>query len=258
MCELLGLNFNRDVVSSFSFSGFRQRGKDNSDGWGLAYYNSGKAEIIKEASDASESILADSIRYNRFIRSKIYIAHVRYATKGDKSFENTHPFKKELNGKEYIFAHNGTIENFREFKLDKFKPEGQTDSEHIFCYLLDRISEKGIKSWDENNFIWLYNILSDLNGHGKLNCLFSDGEYLFCYRDNYSSVGLNYVLRKAPFDGDIKFKDEDFDMNIFLKKFPAEKGYIIATEPLTNEQWQEFEWGSLKVFKSGEMIFEKF
>ncbi|AFH48941.1 Glutamine amidotransferase [Ignavibacterium album JCM 16511] len=258
MCELLGLNFNREVVSDFSFSGFSKRGKDNPDGWGLAYYNGDKAEVIKEASDASQSILADSVRSNEFIRSKIFIAHVRYATAGTKSFKNTHPFKKELNGKQYIFAHNGTIKNFHKFKLEKFKPEGQTDSEHIFCYLLNRISEKGINNWDENNFIWLHNILSDLNEEGKLNCLFSDGEHLFCYRDKNTSVGLNYVLRKAPFDDNISLNDEDFDMSILLRKFPAEKGYIIATEPLTNEHWQEFEWGSLKVFRSGEMIFESY
>ncbi|MEN2985457.1 MAG: class II glutamine amidotransferase [Thermodesulfovibrionaceae bacterium] len=33
MCELLGMCFNEEVTSSISFRGFRQRGKENKDGW---------------------------------------------------------------------------------------------------------------------------------------------------------------------------------------------------------------------------------
>ena len=42
MCELLGLNFNEPVRCGFSFRGFRQRGIDHSDGWGIGRYNGKK------------------------------------------------------------------------------------------------------------------------------------------------------------------------------------------------------------------------
>jgi len=38
MCELLGMSFNLPVRPSISFRGFRHRGEENPDGWGIAFY----------------------------------------------------------------------------------------------------------------------------------------------------------------------------------------------------------------------------
>ncbi len=38
MCELFAMSFNQPVRPSISFNGFRRRGKQNPDGWGLALY----------------------------------------------------------------------------------------------------------------------------------------------------------------------------------------------------------------------------
>ena len=67
------------------------------------------------------------------------VAHVRRATVGGTTIENTHPFSY---GK-WIFAHNGTVPNFLKVR-DRMLPEidsmlandikGTTDSEHIFSF----------------------------------------------------------------------------------------------------------------------------
>ena len=37
------------------------------------------------------------------------IAHIRYATVGDVSVENVHPFQRQLFGVDFVFAHNGDV-----------------------------------------------------------------------------------------------------------------------------------------------------
>ena len=70
-------------------------------------------------------------------RSKTIIGHVRLASCGNQTHLNTHPFAK----KNWVFAHNGTviaIKSLPEFRL-QINPEGETDSEHAFLYLLQKM-----------------------------------------------------------------------------------------------------------------------
>lgn len=256
MCELLGLNFNEKVSSTFSFRGFRNRGEYNPSGWGIAYYKNLNAQIIKEPISSTNSTIAESFIRKNSVKSKIFISHVRNASIGEKNFNNTHPFKRELNGKDYVFAHNGTIRYFNEFELRKFYPDGETDSEHIFCYLMEKILAKNISVWNKADFDWLHEQLLEINSNGSLNCLMSDGEHLFCYRDKNGWRDLNYVFRKAPFDV-VRLVDEDFEINLAEEKRPTQRGFIVATDPLTNESWKKILKGNLMVFKDGDIVYSK-
>ncbi|MGQ9799681.1 MAG: class II glutamine amidotransferase [Ignavibacterium sp.] len=255
MCELLGLNFNEPVKIDLSFRGFRRRGEDNPDGWGLAYYNNNSFEIIKEERSAADSEVAEQLMTKNLV-SKIFISHVRLASKGNINYNNTHPFKRNLFGKEFIFAHNGTLNGFSEhLHIKDFFPLGETDSEHAFCYILQRLKDENIKEWDKNSFLLLKEIFSEINKFGKFNCLMSDGEYLFSYFDENEHNGLWYVHRKAPFQR-VRLEDEDYEIDLAEQKSLTQKGYIIATSPLTNEDWKKFNRGSLMIFKNGEIVFE--
>ena len=46
------------------------------------------------------------------IRSLNVVAHIRKATRGPVGLENTHPFQRELWGSYWVFAHNGTLEQY--------------------------------------------------------------------------------------------------------------------------------------------------
>jgi glutamine amidotransferase len=248
------MSFNQPVRPSLSFRGFRQRGKDNKDGWGIAFYPDRAAQIFKEPRKAHESPLSKFIRDYPNVKSKIFIAHVRLGSRCGVAYMNTHPFSRELNGKEYTFAHNGTLSGFEKLPTGRFRKIGCTDSEVVFCHILSCIEEKGITHWTDNDLRWLAEKLIEINSLGTLNCIFSDGEYLFCYYDKNCYSSLYFVQRKAPFST-VRLVDEDFEINLAEEKEETQRGFIIATKPLTDERWENFHPGELIVFRDGDIIF---
>ena len=59
---------------------------------------------------------------------------------GTVSLANTHPFVRELWGRNFVFAHNGTVKAAKKHPLGRFHPIGETDSEHAFCVIMDALA----------------------------------------------------------------------------------------------------------------------
>ena len=262
MCDLLGLSFNTPITAKISLDVFQQRGVINPDGWGVTFYNNGRVQVIKEAEPAVDSILFDFVE--QYSQSQTFITHVRRSTRGGRSYINTHPFYRLLGSNsskhEYAFAHNGTLLQQEKLTLKKFNPMGETDSEHAFCFILDAISKRSIDEWMSDDFQFIERMLQDMNdGQNTLNCIFSDGKYLFCYSDeNDHNNGLRFVKQTYPF-GRVELVSTDeklgrIDIHSDSKK-TSQTGFIISTRILTKEQWTEFEGGELIVFKQGEIVF---
>lgn len=255
MCELLGLSFNKPVNTTITFTGFRERGRIHRDGWGLASYRDGKANIIKESAEAAWSERSKAIATDPSCRSEIYIGHVRMISQGDRIIENTHPFKQSLNGKDFVFAHNGTLRGYKQFlRLGTFLPLGTTDSEYAFCYLMNEIKSRRLNLSTGISFDELLSVLQSINQLGKFNCLFSDGERLFAYVDVSRRGGLRFTHRKQPFHR-TRLLDKDWEINLEAEKDSSEEGYVIATIPLTDEHWDRIEPSELLVFEKGKMIW---
>ena len=258
MCELLGMSFNSPVRPTFSFEVFRKRGEKHPDGWGLAYYPDESAQIIKEPLKAGKSELSKFLRDYEKVKSKIFISHVRRSSAGEVSHKDTHPFSRETIGREYVFAHNGTLREFEDWlKLGKgFRPIGKTDSEYVFCHLLNHFERRRIDYWTKDEFDWLAKKLEKINEFGKFNCIFSNGEFLFCYCDNEGRGGLCYAHRTPPYDKELKGGGLKIDLR--KEKDHRQKGYVIATMRLTKgEPWEDFRPGELIVFKGGEIYYPK-
>src|SRR6185503_12590670 len=144
MCELLGMECNVPTDIVFSFSGLATRGGKagpHSDGWGLALYDGHVARMFLEPTPAANSPLARFVREHP-IKTLLAIAHVRRKTRGAIGLANTHPFSRELWGRHFVFAHNGTVKRAKQLKLGRFKPIGDTDSEHAFCALLGALEHE--------------------------------------------------------------------------------------------------------------------
>jgi predicted glutamine amidotransferase len=256
-CELLGVSFDRAVPIGQLFLALRCHGANNPDGWGLASYPDKSAVLFKEPANAATSKLAEFLASQPILTSSLLIAHIRKASVGGPSYENTHPFVRELDGKEYALAHNGTLKNYRDkLALSRLKPLGQNDCEFLLCYLLGRIEQQGIAQWQPESFAWLRRELQTVNDTGLLNCIFTDGTYLFSYHDKSGFNSLHYLRRHAPY-GTVSFPDlhEKIDLSAVYPESAV--GVVVATKPLTDEAWVRFAPGQLLVFRNGVQVFPK-
>ena len=253
MCELLGLNFKYPVSASFSFRGFRHRSEKNAHGWGIARYDGAACQVFKEARKAEDSRLAEFIRDYEAFQSRIFIGHVRDASLGAHTLANTHPFIRVFRGKEIVLAHNGTLKSAPMTEEDLLHTMvGETDSESIFCALLTLLERDRIPLDD---YIRIEEILGGFNQGGTMNLLFSDGQTLYCYKDNNGHNGLQLVERAAPFRP-VSLKDEDWQVDFKEEKEPDQHGYVIASHPLTvDERWIDLPCGRLFAFQAGRLVF---
>jgi predicted glutamine amidotransferase len=254
MCELLGLAFNKPITPGLSFRGFRHRARPNRHGWGLAAITPTGARITKEPLPADRSGAAESLRDDPTLTAPIFIGHVRLASCGDVRLENTHPFTRRVRGRDFVFAHNGTLDKGRlkARPAAEFPVEGSTDSEQAMCVLLSWMARERV---DDRDYALVERFLRELNGAGTMNLLFSDGKRLFCYRDTAGSNGLCGTHREAPFCH-VRLRDEDWEADLPEEKAPNQKGFVIASHALTEgEEWHDFTPGSLSVFERGEIVF---
>lgn len=251
MCELMGLNFNQEVRCSLSFRGFRHRGQRNPDGWGIARFDGRACQVFKEPINASGSRLAAFLRDYEGFTSQIFIGHVRYASRGNQTLQNTHPFVRTFRRCEVALAHNGTLRPVAPENELAFHPVGETDSEWLFCALLTRLSTQHIRFTD---FPEIEALLRRFNEDGNMNLLFSEGEHLYAYRDRTGYNGLCMTERAAPFEA-VALRDEDWEVDLAEEKRPSQRGLVIATRPLTDERWTDLTPGSLRVLKDGECVY---
>jgi len=253
MCELLGMCFNKKVKPYISFRGLMGRSRRNPHGWGIARWVGGVWQVFKEPIRANTSSLANFVQHYPTFESKMFVGHVRYATRGIKAFKNTHPFVRPFRRREVIFAHNGSI-SMRFGSRLKFFPVGDTDSEKLFCHILTEMSRNNLNI-SFSDFYAIENLMRRFNQYGTMNILFSNGNYLYVYRDIHGHRNLFLLERRSPF-GIIYICDEDWEIDMDLGKDASTYGVIIASKPLTKgESWIPIPNGNLKVFKNGRCIY---
>jgi len=115
------------------------------DGWGAAYLKDDRWVLRKSIEPCYED--EDFLKL-KSVKAPAIMIHARHASKGSVRIENTHPFEAKINSTDYIFCHNGSIEevDWKKFKLLSFKPKGDGDTEQLFYHILNgEISKKGIK-----------------------------------------------------------------------------------------------------------------
>ena len=251
MCQLLGMNCNVPTDIVFSFTGFATRGgltDEHKDGWGIAFFEGAGVRLFVDHESAVASPVANLIK-SYPIKSKNVISHIRKATQGQVALENCHPFVRELWGRYWVFAHNGDLKNFAPALNGPFRPVGNTDSELAFCYLLQQLREQfgDTPPTIAALRVALEALTSEIAAQGVFNMMLSDGSALYAH----CSTRLHYIIRQYPFT-QAKLSDEDLTVDFSEVTTPNDRVAVIVTEPLTtNETWQAFSAGELKVFVEG-------
>ena len=254
MCELLGMECNVPTDIVFSFSGLALRGGvrgPHADGWGLALYEGRAVRTFLEPAAASNSKLAAYVRSHP-IKTLLAIAHVRKRTRGPVNLANTHPFVRELWGRHFTFAHNGTVRGVRRHAVGRFHPIGTTDSEHAFCALmnhLERAFPRGYPKSPERLWRAVAKAGAEIGERGTFNFLLGDGAHLFAR----CATKLCYIVRKAPFKT-ATLADDDLCVDFSAVTTPRDRVAVIATAPLTrDEDWTIGRPGEMWVFRRGKL-----
>ena len=255
MCELLGMSANVPTDICFSFSELVKRGGDtgpHKDGWGITFYEGKGCRDFKDPEPSCHSKVAELVK-NYPIKSKSVISHIRQANRGDVSLENTHPFTRELWGKNWTYAHNGQLTGYESLPMGRAHPIGQTDSERAFCWIIDKLYQH--HKTEPTDIISMFKEIAGyadtLREMGVFNMLLTDGEYLVCYCTN----NLHWLTRRAPF-GEAQLIDEDMTVDFKKETSDTDVVTVIATRPLTkNEQWNKMHEGECCVFHFGERVF---
>ena len=247
MCQLLGMNANTPTDVMFSFTGFATRAAEHQDGFGIAFFEGPGVRLMVDAQSARTSPIAEMVQ--RFpIRSCHIVAHIRKATQGVVALQNTHPFVRELWGRYWVFAHNGDLRGFRPRLHGAFRPVGDTDSEHAFCWLMQELAKAhaSVPAIPELTAT-LRELAPQAATHGTFNFLLDNGQALWAH----CSTNLHFVVREHPFTH-ASLQDDDVTVNFAELTSADDRVAIVVTEPLTrDEAWQAFAPGELRVFEGG-------
>jgi predicted glutamine amidotransferase len=174
----------------------------NGDGFGMGWY----VKQIREEPGLYKSVTPawndQNLKINAgIIKSNCIMAHIRSATEGSVSIENSHPFRYN----QYLMMHNGGIPKFSDIKRDVINRlsnhyfkwvKGQTDSEYIFALYMQTVAnlsdnKKGEElplSFLADCFRKLFNELETIKAERKIkrpsvyNLVISDGKRLLATR----------------------------------------------------------------------------
>ncbi len=265
MCELFAISSRDPVSADFALERFARRGGQegpHKDGWGIAAYEGPDVFRLREPIAAAESEL---VRYvDRHIPpSRLIITHIRLATRGTRALKNTQPFQRELGGRVHLFAHNGDLSNIdrrRDFRSRRFRPLGDTDSEQVFCHLLDRLGPP----WDEagetpplsERLEIVAEVAAELRPFGPANFLYADSDALFVHAHRRTQAdgriappGIYMLDRRR-----CELSDELAASGLSLRE-PCQDMLLFASTPLTvDSPWQPLPEGVVLAVVDGEIV----
>src|SRR5918997_3448963 len=152
-----------------------RQAEEHDSGWGMAVYQRPDGVECSRVRFPEAAHMHDGFREATEQRGRIFNVHVRRATLGGLSLENTHPFTLG----NYSFGHNGTVLCYPKLlEPGVSKPAGETDSEAVFNYLMRYYDPGDVV----NSLRRGMSAVAARSPFSGLNFLFSDGERLYAYR----------------------------------------------------------------------------
>src|SRR5262252_10113316 len=147
MCRLLGLTAGREPVSASFWlldapDSLEVQSRRNADGSGIGFFGPSGTPVLDKQPEAAFRD-AEFTREAKQARSAVFVAHVRWASVGGRTLQNTHPFT--MQGR--IMAHNGGLGDVGRLagQLGSYRRLvlGETDSEHYFALITQQIDAHG-------------------------------------------------------------------------------------------------------------------
>ncbi len=265
MCELLAWSSLQPARLSLSLGTLASHGAidgTSPDGWGVAFYQGDDVALFRDAAPAGDSALVRYLATGGPI-TPLAISHIRRATQGGVTLANTQPFVRELGGRMHVFAHNGNLPGIwgsAAMAMGRYRPVGQTDSEHAFCALMERLATL----WDrasppplDARLSVLASFAVELGALGPANFLYADGDTLFAHghrriqrpSGRVEPPGL-WMLQRHCHPGD---PIPDCPAISVMTAGP-QTVTLVASVPLTDEVWRPLAQGELVAIRAGEVV----
>lgn len=251
MCRLFGMTGGAEPVSATFWlleapDSLATQSHRDPDGTGLgAFLPDGAPYLAKQplAAYADRAFAHEA----RSVRSRTFIAHIRYASTGAVALQNTHPF--EQHGR--LFAHNGVIGEVErlEQRLGPARDlvRGETDSERFFALITREAEADGdIGAAIARAAGW---IAANLPVYA-LNCVLITDTELWALR--YPTVHELYVLERsggadAPTRSrQLLHRGSAGELRVHSQELAERPAVVVASEPMDDDAgWRPLAPGEL-------------
>jgi glutamine amidotransferase len=248
MCRLFGMSAGRRRVQATFWlldapDSLSAQSRRNPDGTGLGSYDEQGRPVIHKAPIAAFQD-AEFAGQARSVRSRTFVAHVRFASTGGLTMANTHPFEQD--GR--LFAHNGVVGDLPRLESELGDAmslvQGDTDSERMFALITREIARRDgdIAGGITAATTWIAANLPVFS----LNLIVIDGEQLFALR--YPDTHELHVLQRGAGG---KQGDEPLTHRSSLSRVHAEAGAdhpvaVVASERMDDDPgWRALDPGEL-------------
>lgn len=245
MCRLFGLHAGPTPVAATFWlldapDSLAEQSHRNPDGVGIGSFDAaGRPAVDKQPLAAWED--AEFATAARELRSSTFLAHVRYASTGDLSERNTHPFVQD--GR--LFAHNGVVQSLDELdsRLQALGAtglvHGETDSERVFALITaeTRLHEGDVTQGLSAALGWIIDHLPVYS----LNLILTTAQELWAFR--YPETHDLFVLSRPP-GGHARASLDARSARIHARSEHLARGasVILASEPMdTDPAWRLLE-----------------
>ncbi len=244
MCRLFGMSAGSEPATATFWllqapDSLSQQSHREPDGTGLGWFDGdGSPHVSKQPIAAYDD--ARFAREAREVSSRTFVAHIRFASTGELTLHNTHPFEQA--GR--LFAHNGVLEDLpaldQHLGVDRAPVHGETDSERLFALITREIAAAGgeVAAGIEAACAWVAQSLPLY----AINFVLSTPEELWALR--YPETHPLYVLERqagAPLE-----HESSLGTRVRSHEAASRPLVVIASERMDSDPgWRELDSGEL-------------
>jgi predicted glutamine amidotransferase len=261
MCELLALSASSAVDVRLSLHELARHGGAtgiHADGWGVAFLQDRDVALFREPTAAARSPWITCLETHP-LRTSTVLAHIRHATRGAITLENTQPFVRELWGRVHVFAHNGDLGSnlsHGSVAAPRYRAIGETDSEAAFCLLVERLAA-GVDPArvDAGDVIFetFAAFAREMRERGPANIIYASNGRLLLHADRRTQApgvieppGLWLLERHCSDGATVAVAGE----GVHVAGVGVDVA-LVASVPLTGERWRPLEQGSVLQLEHG-------
>jgi predicted glutamine amidotransferase len=253
MCRLFGISGGSEPVRATFWllqapDSLSEQSRREPDGAGIGFFGGDDRPVVSKQPIAAfeDRQFAEAAKD---VQARTIVAHVRFASTGGLTVDNTHPFEQA--GR--LFAHNGAIEGLPALESE-LGPEGMalvhgdTDSERWFALITRAImrADGDVAAGTESATRWLAANVPVLSA----NFVLIEADQLWALR--YPEANQLHVLERAAggggesAPGPLQHRSSSGHIRVGSDELSERPAVIVATEPMDDDPgWRELGSGQL-------------